>query len=115
MEWFKVQLVGMDLACNPCYLDDNQGGLHTRSIYHRQPSPAIITNSTPTSLVQVRTRLTLDDSLVDKQISTVIMMMIATAIGSRLTVPAGKRKKLESCKEEFEVSFTTCSLAGHDY
>ena len=57
----------------------------------------MITKSTPTSLVQVRMRFILEDSLVDRQISTVIRMMIATAIGSRLTVPAGKRKKSESC------------------
>ena len=61
------------------------------------PSPAMMTNSTPTSFVQVRTRFTLEDSLVDRQISTVMMMMIATAIGSSDTAPAGKRKKLESC------------------
>ncbi len=62
-----------------------------------QPLPAMMTNSTPTSLVQVRTRFTLEDSLVDRQISTVMMMMIATAMGSSSTEPAGKRKKLESC------------------
>ena len=54
--------------------------------------PTMMTKSTPTNLVQVKMRFTLEDSLVDRQISTVMMMMIATAIGSRLTVPAGKRK-----------------------